>query len=106
MANHYQKEVHLFIKSVEEVAAMASSVPFAPAPDLHCYVFVAEDGLAEALMSNFRSITPIKNERGAVSHDIFYWQVPKRLDARGRFFESTQPKRPQRQAHKSQYQYD
>ena len=77
MKANFDSDVNMIIKNVDEVRAMASGAPFSASPDLHCYVFVAEDGFAETLANDFRKITPIKNELGELSSGIFYWQVPK-----------------------------
>lgn len=77
MSDFYKTEVHMIIKSVQEVKNIISSALFDSNSELHCYVFISEAGFANTLMTEFNQIDPVANEAASVVSDVFYWQVPK-----------------------------
>ena len=77
LSDHYQDDVHLFVKRAEEVSAMLAATPFAHDAGLHTYVFICEPGFEEVLLEEFGTITPSEKEAAAIRDGLFYWQCRK-----------------------------
>ena len=77
LADHYGMEVHLFIKSVDEVESIFNSAPFDTDPQMHTYAFVCEAGFEKELFGEFNKITPSEREEASLNNNIFYWRVAK-----------------------------
>lgn len=77
MTEHYGAEVHLFIKSADQIEGILCAVPFTPDPELHIYVFICETGFETVLMEQFQKVTPLPNEEAAIKSGLFFWQVNK-----------------------------
>jgi len=79
MSQHYETDVHLFIKNKEEIELILRSNPYQVRSDLHIYAFICENGFEHTLMDKFNTITPVENENAQINQNQFYWQVRKGL---------------------------
>jgi len=77
LSEHYGDDVHLFVKSSDEVSAILTSVPYDEDPGLHIYTFICETGFEDVLLKEFLRITPSERESADVQSGIFYWRCRK-----------------------------
>ncbi len=77
LRERYGDPVFLFVRDSAQVDETVGAVPFEDDPDRHVYVFVCDDGLADALLDRFTTVVPVVGEAAAVSSGCFFWQVPK-----------------------------
>lgn len=77
LSDYYNDSVSLFVKNVDEVAAVLDSNPFEQNAEQHIYAFICERGFEETLLAEFGKITPSNGENAAVNNGLFYWQCRK-----------------------------
>ncbi|MDR1183964.1 MAG: DUF1697 domain-containing protein [Coriobacteriales bacterium] len=77
LSERFGDAVNLFVKGVDEVVLMLSSVPFEENAELHIYAFICESGFEDNLLDEFDKITPSEGEAARVNNGIFYWQCRK-----------------------------
>jgi len=77
LSEHYGDDVHLFIKSSDEVAAILTAAPYNEDPELHIYTFICEAGFEDVLLKEFMKITPSERESAEIQSGFFYWRCRK-----------------------------
>ena len=79
MANHFQMESKIFIKSREDLKAICGAVPFVPDPDWHIYAFICDPGFEHVLKEEFQTALSGNQaeESAAINGGYFFWRVRK-----------------------------
>ena len=77
LSEHYNDDVHLFIKSSDEVSVILTSVPYNEDSGLHIYTFICEAGFEDVLLKEFMKITPSDKESAEIQNGLFYWRCRK-----------------------------
>ena len=77
LSEHYSNDIHLFIKSSDEVSAILAAVPFDEDSELHIYTFICEAGFEDILLKEFIKTTPSDKESAEIQNGFFYWRCPK-----------------------------
>ncbi|EJL67467.1 DUF1697 domain-containing protein [Chryseobacterium populi] len=77
MSDHFSYEAFLFVKTQKETEAFWNSNPFEKNDDFHTYAFVGSMEVENVLMKEFDAASKVDHEKGEITNNIFYWQVPK-----------------------------
>jgi len=77
LSEHYSDDVHLFIKSSDELSAILEAVPYNEDSELHIYTFICESGFEDVLLKEFMKITPSDRESAEIQNGLFYWRCRK-----------------------------
>ncbi|GEN74650.1 DUF1697 domain-containing protein [Chryseobacterium hagamense] len=77
MSRHFSYDVFLFVKSQDEIQKCLGHNPFVKNEELHSYIFVGNQGIAETLMQEFERVSKSEKEAAKIVNHTFYWQVPK-----------------------------
>lgn len=74
---HYKSPLYVFILEGKDIEKILEHNPFPSQKDLHCYIFICEQGFAPELWEEFQSAPPAEAEKAQQVGDLFYWQVQK-----------------------------
>jgi uncharacterized protein (DUF1697 family) len=77
LSEHYNDDVHLFIKSSDEVSALLAATPYNEDSELHIYTFICEAGFEDVLFKEYMKITPSDKESAEIKNGLFYWRCRK-----------------------------
>jgi uncharacterized protein (DUF1697 family) len=77
LSEHYSDDVHLFIKSSDEVSDILTAVPYNEDSELHIYTFICDAGFEDVLLKEFMKITPSDKESAEIQSNLFYWRCRK-----------------------------
>ncbi|MEC5156473.1 DUF1697 domain-containing protein [Chryseobacterium sp. MP_3.2] len=74
----FNYEAFLFLKYEEEVRNIVEHCPFEKTTESHIYIFLGNAGIEIELLNQFSSCLNISTgEDAQISHNYFYWKVPK-----------------------------
>ena len=77
MARHFRYEAFLFVKSDDEIDEMNDNNPFAESNDFHTYIFIAESGFENTLMTEFCKAQNAQGEEAEICNGLLYWKIKK-----------------------------
>lgn len=78
LSKAFNYEAFVFLKSEQEVRNMIEYCPFEKTEGSHIYIFLGNPGFEKELLNQFSSCLNISaGEEAKISHDFFYWKVPK-----------------------------
>ena len=77
LSDYYNDDVHLFIKSSDEVSAILTAAPYNDDSELQIYSFICEAGFEVVLLKEFTKITPSDKESAEIKNGLFYWRCRK-----------------------------
>lgn len=77
LSDHFNYEAFVFIKTEKDITEICSRNPFTKSEDLHTYVFIGSNEIAEILLEEFSNSLKKENEKAEIVEHIFYWQIQK-----------------------------
>ncbi|WP_313028057.1 DUF1697 domain-containing protein [Soonwooa sp.] len=77
MSEAFSYEAFLFVRSLEEIEAIAENMPFKTKEDFHNYVFISDKETSAELLTFFENAKNKEQESAKIVKDVFYWQTPK-----------------------------
>ena len=67
MSDYFNYEAFIFLRTEKEVAEILKNNPFQKLEDLHIYVFIGVENIAQLLLEQFKQSTKSESEKGGLS---------------------------------------